>query len=326
LARGYLETLKFAIYEDIERPDDRLEEWVFTFIYSVNPATGARVVSGMNLTEECNSKTVTMGHAKLSLGRFIMELATICSTVLEPLPELAMLTIEVKYTDNRPRDYIPTGFGRPVSTLARFPDTMDWEKTTTVVGKVNTGVHQVSLKVAHLRPRHDNAPDKVPPGLSCTKEVLYGVDSTPTTIQHSTQPAYDHTGGVLVKPLQPKHLRPTRFSPRTRLSSNKAKKDVLPSLEQENSHGIDLARDGTQPPAAGGCASILARYSSADKRAKHQITHMVSATFACSMVCPIKLIAYEATTKHKQYKCPRYTDIKYLQTCIQGCSTDLFRI
>jgi hypothetical protein len=124
-----------VIYEDIEHPNDRLEEWAFSFVCSASPTTGARVVSSMNLTGGRHSQTITMDQAKVSLGPFIQDLATICNEILEPLPEVAMLTIDIQYTVDQPQDYIPSGFGKPVSVPARFPNTEDWEKTTTVVGR-----------------------------------------------------------------------------------------------------------------------------------------------------------------------------------------------
>jgi hypothetical protein len=175
-----------------------------------------------------------------------------------------MLTIEIQYTVDWPQDYIPSGFGKPVSVSARFPDTEDWEKTTIAVGKMNTGVHKVSLQVVHLRQRHDNAPDKAPPGLPCTKKVSNEANNKHGGTQHPLEPL--HRGPddrILAKSAQPQYVRQTRVPTITRHSSTKPKE-----------HASQARLDTVEK-----YVSTLATHLSADKRAKHQITHMVTLMF-----------------------------------------------
>ncbi|KAF1911211.1 HORMA domain-containing protein [Ampelomyces quisqualis] len=210
IEKGCLKCLRFAIYEDEARPDDRLEEWVLSFNYHTDVATGHRVVSSMSLAEKIQDKSITVSQARRALGRFIADLAHVCTECLPELPATVRLIVELDMNDHRPSDYCPAGFGGYVAGAPRFADTEDWECQSRSVTRMNAGFHDVKLKVNYLAARHDDAPSAVPPGLPCTKTLSREGDSevgltssAPASFRSGEQP--DGEGASRVSQALSKH-------------------------------------------------------------------------------------------------------------------------
>ena len=122
-----MKCLRFAIYEDEARPDDRLEEWVLSFTYHTDEVTGNRVVSNMSLSEKIQDKSITVSQARRALGHFIADLAHVCTECLPELPATVRLIVELDMNEHVPLDYCPAGFDGYAAESPRFADTEDWE-------------------------------------------------------------------------------------------------------------------------------------------------------------------------------------------------------
>jgi hypothetical protein len=166
--------LKFAIYEDKTRPNDRLEEWVLYYDYHKDESTGQHIVSHMSLAEEVHmhGQKITISQAKRALGNFIADMAHVCTECLPDLPPVVRVTVELDMNEDAPIDYCPPGLISYIAKDTRFADTEDWECRIRSVAKMNAGHHEIKLKVNYLAPRHDDVSNVVPSGLPCTKKIL----------------------------------------------------------------------------------------------------------------------------------------------------------
>jgi hypothetical protein len=183
--------LKFAIYEDKTRPNDRLEEWVLYYDYHKDESTGQHIVSHMSLAEEVHmhGQKITISQAKRALGRFISDMAHVCTACLPDLPPIVRVIVELNLNEDAPTDYCPPGLVRYVAESTRFADTEDWECRTRSVTKMSSGHHKVELQVNYLALRHDEISNIVPSGLPCTKEVVDAAENEadPATATGSRQ-------------------------------------------------------------------------------------------------------------------------------------------
>jgi hypothetical protein len=264
-----LRSLKFAIYEDKTRPNDRLEEWVLYFDY-LTDETGQRIVSHVSLAEEVHrhGHKITISQAKRALGNFIADMAHVCTECLPDLPPVVRVTVELDMNEDAPTDYCPPGLVSYLAEDTRFADTEDWECRTRSVAKMNAGHHEVKLKVNYLAPRHDDVSNAVPSGLPCTKEIL---DTSETGANPATATA---------SPLNPGERASGETAteiPRdqnTHPSSN-AKK-IGP--DRDSSRLDSSSRQQTQRTKASSKKTVvgLDRHSLADMQAKNRFARMVS--------------------------------------------------
>jgi hypothetical protein len=242
-----LRSLKFAIYEDKTRPNDRLEEWVLYYDYHTDE-TGQRIVSHVSLAEEVHrhGHKITISQAKRALGNFIADMAHVCTECLPDLPPVVRVTVNLDMNEDAPIDYCPPGLVSYVAENTRFADTEDWECRTRSVAKMNAGHHEVKLKVNYLAPRHDDFSNVVPSGLPCTKEILATseIRADPATATDPLLKPGERTSGKTTAEIS--HNQNTH-------PSSSAKK-------------IGSDRDNSR----------LDRHSSADMQAKNRFARMVS--------------------------------------------------
>jgi hypothetical protein len=125
IKKGYLRSLKLAIYEDKTRPHDRLEEWVLYYDYQTDENTGQRTVSQVSLAEKVHGQSITINQARRGLGRLIADMAHICTECLPELPPVMRVTVELDLNDQAPVDYCPPGLVRYAAENSRSADTED---------------------------------------------------------------------------------------------------------------------------------------------------------------------------------------------------------
>jgi hypothetical protein len=261
--------MRFAIYEDEECPDDRLEEWVLSFTYHTDKVTGRHVVTNMSLAEKIQDKTITISQARRALGRFIADLAHVCTECLPELPATVRLLVELDMNENRPLDYCPAGFGSYAAESPRFADTEDWECQTTSVAKMKAGYHDVKLQVNYLAPRHDDVPNAVPSGIPCTKSLTVVADTQTQirTTERSSSNAGDQSNPKTVPTL------------RSAVSSDSINPSTVVDKQAPNS-AHSKKRQPTRNAYPGATVAALTRHSSDDLRVRDQIGRMVSLSYA----------------------------------------------
>jgi hypothetical protein len=260
--------MRFAIYEDEECPDDRLEEWVLSFTYHTDKVTGRHVVTNMSLAEKIQDKTITISQARRALGRFIADLAHVCTECLPELPATVRLLVELDMNENCPLDYCPAGFGSYAAESPRFADTEDWECQTTSVAKMKAGYHDVKLQVNYLAPRHDDVPNAVPSGIPCTKSLTVVADTQTQirTTERSSSNAGDQSNPKTVPTL------------RSAVSSDSINPSTVVDKQAPNS-AHSKKRQPTRNAYPGATVAALTRHSSDDLRVRDQIGRMVSLSY-----------------------------------------------
>jgi hypothetical protein len=268
IEKGYLKAMRFAIYEDEDCPDDRLEEWVLSFTYHADKVTGKHVVTNMSLAEKVQDKTITISQARRALGRFIADLAHVCTECLPELPATVRLLVELDMNEHRPLDYCPTGFGSYAAENPRFADTEDWECQTRSVAKMKAGYHDVKLQVNYLAPRHDDVPNAVPSGIPCTKSLDVVAD-TQTQIQTTDRSSSDARE-------QPNpNTVPTVRSAASRNGINPS--SICDDQASDSAHS--KKKHPVRDTNSGVAVVALTRHSSDDLRVRDQIGRMVSLSY-----------------------------------------------
>jgi hypothetical protein len=263
--------MKFAIYEDETRPNDRLEEWVLYYDYHTDESTGRRVISQVSLAEEVHGRSITISQAKRALGRFIADMAHVCTECLPELPPVVRVTVELDMNDQAPSDYCPPGLVSYAAENTRFADTEDWECRTRSVAKMDAGHHEVKLKVNYLTPKHDHVLNIVPSGLPCTQEVLHAAN-VETRFETATIPLSSHRDRV--------SQEPATETPRTTHTPSVHPSLIIKNtnLDGENARLASSSRKKTQTTQASSEETVvaLARHSSADMQVKDQLARMVT--------------------------------------------------
>jgi hypothetical protein len=263
--------MKFAIYEDKTRPNDRLEEWVLYYDYHTDESTGQLTVSQVSLAEEVHGRSITISQAKRALGRFIADMAHVCTECLPELPPMVRVTIELDMNGQAPSEYCPPGLVSYAAENTRFADTEDWECRTRSVAKMDAGHHEVKLKVNYLTPRHDDVSSVVPSGLPCTKEVLDAANvetsfktATGSLPNHCDGANQETTIGILHTTYAPS-MHPSLTVKDTSLNGDNAR---LASSSRKKTRASQASPEET--------AVALARHSSADMQVKDQLARMVT--------------------------------------------------
>jgi hypothetical protein len=262
--------MKFAIYEDKTRPNDRLEEWVLYYDYHTDESTGQRTVSQVSLAEEVHGRSITISQAKRALGRFIADMAHVCTECLPELPPVVRVTIELDMNGQAPSDYCPPGLVSYAAENTRFADTEDWECCTRSVAKMDAGHHEVKLKVNYLTPRHDDVSSIVPSRLPCTKEVLDAANVEASFTATVSLPNHRHRASQETTIGYSHTTHAPTMHPSLTIKNT--------SLDGDNACLASSSRKKTQVTQASSetTAVALARYSSADMQVKDQLARMVT--------------------------------------------------
>ncbi|KAH4055046.1 hypothetical protein HBI46_048770 [Parastagonospora nodorum] len=169
IKRGYLKTLRFAIVEHSADPSERVEEWALSFQYSKTDSGNGPFVSDMSLQENIHGKSISINQAKRNLGRFISDLAHVCTACLPELPPLVKMFVELDFNETKPPEYCPPGFSNYEAGATRFADSEEWECRTTAVTRMHAGHHHVELGLTYLAPKTEDELDAVPMGMPYTK-------------------------------------------------------------------------------------------------------------------------------------------------------------
>jgi hypothetical protein len=268
--------MRFAIYEDENCPDDRLEEWVLSFTYHTDNITGKHIVTNMSLAEKVQDKTITISQARRALGRFIADLAHVCTECLPDLPATVRLLVELDMNERRPLDYCPAGFGSYVADSPRFANTEDWECQTRSIAKMRAGYHDVKLQVNYLAPRHDDVSSVVPSGIPCTKSLSVAAVTQAQVPTMGRSPP--HSGGqpnlntVSADRSVASRDRINPSSNNAEVSSTADNEASKPARSYEKQPVRDVYSDET--------VAALMRHSSDDLRVRDQIGRMVSLLYS----------------------------------------------
>jgi hypothetical protein len=262
--------MKFAIYENKNRPNDRLEEWVLYYDYHTDETTGQRIAARVSLAEEVHGQSITISQAKRALGRFIADMAHVCTECLPELPPVVRVTVELDMNEHAPSDYCPPGLVSYVAENTRFADTTNWECRTRSVAKMNAGHHEVKLKLNYLASRHDDSLNVVPANLPCTKDLATSdiegslIITTASLSNHRDRDSQE-TSIEISRPTNTRTMHPSLTANDTGINGQSL---CLDSSTRQTAQPTNASPKET--------ALGLARHSSDDMQVKDQLARMVS--------------------------------------------------
>jgi hypothetical protein len=262
---------------------------VLYYDYQMDENTGQSTVSQVSLAEEVHGQSITISQAKRALGRFIADMAHVCTECLPELPPVVRVTVELDMNNQAPVDYCPPGLVSYAAENSRFADTEDWECRTRSVAKMNAGYHEVKLKVNYLTPRHDDVLAIVPSGLPCTKEVLVAAVAAVDLATSSAAPPDSCEQASQEKAIEisrATHSGSTHLTLKARETGSDGDKLRLDSSSRQKTQATESSPGvTTMGPAS---------HSSADMRVKDQLARMVmchaSNTDQTNFICSFLLL------------------------------------
>jgi len=246
-----------------------------SFQYSKNDSSNEPFVSDMSLQENVHGKFITINQAKRNLGRFISDLAHVCTACLPELPPLVKMFVELDFNEAKPAQYCPPGFSNYEADTTRFAESEEWECRTTAVTRMHAGHHHVELGLTYLAPKKEDEIDAVPMGMSYTKRIssvkaLEPVRTKTTTISSSeNESAPLAAAAALPTNVQPPEEE-TQLTKYTVTFRNENPQAQQRSTQKRQSETLNL---GTSSPD--GSVKSLAIPSSSDMEMKKKIGSMV---------------------------------------------------
>ncbi|MCJ1432931.1 DNA binding protein [Xylographa pallens] len=149
LSKKVLAGLQFSIILDKDKPSEIIESYTFTIKYFTDPETSSRQLVGLTVSSP-GGEPVTIVDVRLGLKTIWKHL----SHTVESLPELPpqrYLTIHLFYTDDCDPSYHPPLFKPSNDLRVLVPHNDQWQMTEVAAGQLDTGYHQVALKIGHLK-------------------------------------------------------------------------------------------------------------------------------------------------------------------------------
>lgn len=155
LRAGVLASLNVFVNEHKDEPSASLEHWQIRFVYTIDPQTGKRHTSQIEVTQEHHSaEMIAVGRAKKSLIEFIQQAISMSAT-LSKLPNARYAYIRMLYNNECPPGFKAPNFHEvDLATSSALPKE-DWKRIE--VANMNAGHHEACLSVGystrqHLRP------------------------------------------------------------------------------------------------------------------------------------------------------------------------------
>ncbi|MCJ1381333.1 DNA binding protein [Xylographa soralifera] len=148
LSKNVLASLQFSIVLDKEKPSEIIESYTFTMKYTRDPETSLRQLVGLTVSPS-GGAPITLVDVRLGLKTIWKHL----SHTVERLPELPpqrYLTIHLFYTDDCDPTYHPPLFKPSNDLEVLVPHNDQWQMVQVDIGQLDTGYHQVALKIGHL--------------------------------------------------------------------------------------------------------------------------------------------------------------------------------
>jgi hypothetical protein len=284
IKRGYLKTLRFAIVEHSADPIERLEEWALSFQYSKTDSGNGPFVSDMSLQENVHGKSISINQAKRNLGRFISDLAHVCTACLPELPPLVKMFVELDFNETKPPEYCPPGFSNYEAGATRFADSEEWECRTTAVTRMHAGHHHVELGLTYLAPKTGDELDAVPMGMPCTKqrpsteasEAAHAKTTAPSSSETSSAQRVAAALPINVQPPDMDKQLPKQSVPVRNEKSQSQRFPIQKSSSKTSLPGTSFLDDSVK---------TLAMPSSSDMEMKKKVTSMVSMLLCRTASC-----------------------------------------
>lgn len=229
----------------------------------------------MSLEENVHGKLITINQAKRNLGRFISDLAHVCTACLPELPPLVKMFVELDFNETKPAQYCPPGFSNYEADTTRFAESDEWECRTTAVTRMHAGHHHVELGLTYLAPKKGDEIDTVPMGIPYTKQIssvkaLEAVRTKTTAITPLENESAPRGAAALPTNVQPPETE-TQLTKRT-IAYRNEKPRAQQRLTQERP-SKNLALDTSSPDES---VKRLAMPSSSDMEMKKKVGSMVS--------------------------------------------------
>jgi hypothetical protein len=276
--------LRFAIVEPSAAPSERLEEWALSFQYSKNDSSNEPFVSDMSLQENVHGKFITINQAKRNLGRFISDLAHVCTACLPELPPLVKMFVELDFNETKPAQYCPPGFSNYEADTTRFAESEEWECRTTAVTRMHAGHHHVELGLTYLAPKKDDEIDAVPMGMSYTKRISSVKALGPVRTKATAVSSSENESAPLAAAALPTNVQPpeeeTQFTKHIVTFRNEKPQAQQRSTQKRKSKTLDLDTSSSDESVKEICMP-----SSSDMEMKKKVGSMVSLLLFRTTLC-----------------------------------------
>ncbi|MCJ1401513.1 DNA binding protein [Xylographa trunciseda] len=174
LSRNVLSSLQISIILDKDKPSEIIESYTFTMKYFTDPETSIRQLIGLTVSPSVGGP-IALVDVRSGLETIWKQLSHAAER-LPGLPPRRYLTVHIFYTDDCDPSYHPPLFKPSNDLEILVPHNDLWQMSEVDIGHLNTGYHQVGLKIRHLKAvdsseKDDEEDTYIPQALHYTRSI-----------------------------------------------------------------------------------------------------------------------------------------------------------